>query len=157
MSRYILSACVLLLCTSLHSQQQSDSQYVQFDSIPPANQKMLEFAALKMGKKIGNGICAEFVRAAMDYSVGSPVWFSDRKVDLRREWIIPGDILYMSWKRGRKSHVAVVTKVLERHRVEVAHQNFNKIKYVVTSTYNLRDKIKDGRKVIVYRPTSKTQ
>lgn len=118
---------------------------------------MLDFAELKMGEKIGSGICADFVRAAMDHAVGSPVWFSDRKVDLRRELIIPGDILYMSWKSGRKSHVAVVIEVIERHRVVVAHQNFNRMKYVVTSTYNLRDKIKEGRKVVIYRPEIKTQ
>ncbi len=152
MIKHLLAGISLLLSVALSGQEATSQQNIQFDSLPPANQKMIDFAALKMGQKVGNGICADFVREAVDYSVGKPFWASDRKVDLRREWIMPGDILYMSWKRGRRSHVAVVTKVLERHLVEVAHQNFNRMKYVVTSTYNLRDKIKEGRKVIVYRP-----
>lgn len=144
---------LLLSSCYLYGQQTSAPQGLSVkDSLPKANQKMLDFTEMKMGEKIGNGICADFVRAAMDYAVGSPVWFSDRKLDLRRELIMPGDILYMSWKRGRKSHVAVVIEVIERHKVLVAHQNFNRMKYVVTSTYNLRDKIKEGRKVVIYRP-----
>lgn len=158
MLKYTLSVLLMLGSLSLYSQETAIAQNLSGeDSLPVANQKMLDFAELKMGKKIGNGICADFVRAAMDYAVGSPVWFSDRKVDLRRELIMPGDILYMSWKRGRKSHVAVVIEVIERHKVLVAHQNFNRMKYVVTSTYNLRDKIKEGREVIVYRPQNQTK
>lgn len=157
MPKLLLSVILLLFSLSVYSRQNPDLKTTSTDSLPTANRKMLDFAELKMGEKIGNGICADFVRAAMDHAVGSHVWFSDRKVNLRRELIIPGDILYMSWKRGRKSHVAVVIEVIERHRVVVAHQNFNRMKYVVTSTYNLRDKIKEGRKVVIYRPEIKTQ
>lgn len=120
--------------------------------IPPANQKMLEFTEAHMGQQIGGGICAEFVTAAVNHATGVNTWRNTRRVDTRVEWIKPGDVLYMSWKRGRRSHVAVIIEVKEPHIVKVAHQNFNRMKYVVETTYDLNQKIREGRKVKIYRP-----
>ena len=138
---------------------QARAQQFSLDTIPlpAANLKMLDFTRDHMGKKIGGGICAEFVSAAMEHAIGVPHWAAGREIDLRREFIKPGDVLYMRWykgKRGRRvtSHVAVVTKVMEPHLVEVAHQNFNNQKFVVKSTYDLNQKIRAGRRVIIYRP-----
>ena len=146
---------LLLVFFAFHSQAQQLPQ----DSIPlsEASLKMLEFTEAHMGKKVGNGICASFVNEAMGHATGRAWWSAGRKIDLKREFIRPGDVLYMRWykgKRGRRtqSHVAVVTHVYEPHLVEVAHQNFNGQKFVVKSRYDLNQKIRDGRRVVIYRP-----
>jgi len=126
-------------------------------SLATPSLKMQEFANMKMVQKVGNGICGTFVNEAMAYSTGTAYWGAGRKIDLKRELIQPGDVLYMRWykrKRGRKtqSHVAVILEVLEPHIVLVAHQNFNGQKFVVETKYNLNDKIRAGRRVVIYRP-----
>ena len=116
-----VSIAILLLC-----QAQLFAQISLNDSLllnlAESNQKMLEFAETNMGKKIGNGICASFVNEAMHYATGTAYWGNGRKIDLKRELIQPGDVLYMRWfkrKWGRKtqSHVAVVLEVIEPHIV----------------------------------------
>lgn len=146
---FFLSGCFLLR-----------AQDFPADSIPPLNQKMLEFSTRAMGKKYGRGICAEFVSAAMNYTTGVPSWRPKKEVNPHQEWIRPGDVLYMSWyKRRRKmqSHVAVIIEVLEPHRVIVAHQNFNNQKFVVKTEYDLNLQLRRGRTVKIYRPVEKIQ
>ena len=155
MLRYALFALLLAGQSNLHAQRSlNDSLLLNLEE---PSKKMLEFADMNMGKKIGNGICASFVNEAMGYATGKAWWSAGRKIDLKRELIQPGDVLYMRWykrKRGKatQSHVAVVIEVIEPHIVMVAHQNFNNQKFVVETRYDLNQKIRAGRRVEIYRP-----
>ena len=154
MYKTLFVACLLLASLSL------SAQALPADSLPPLNQKMLSFAKKGKGKKYGRGICAEFVSAAMKYTTGTGFWRPDYKLDLRTEPIQPGDVLYMSWykrKRKMQSHVAIIVEVLEPHKVVVAHQNFNNQKFVVETTYDLRQQFRNGRQVMVYRAVNPEQ
>jgi hypothetical protein len=154
MHKFILLIALWLLPFGMIGQEQPA------DSLPPLNQKMLTFAQKGLGQQFGRGICSEFVSAAMKHTTGASFWRPDYQLDLRNELIRPGDVLYMSWyKRKRKfqSHVAIVVEVLERHRVRVAHQNFNNQKFVTEATYDLRQEIRNGRTVKVYRAVSQEQ
>ena len=150
----LLIPVIWLLVQLPQLQAQTATEFVRPPDVPPPplNQKMLDFAHDNMGKQIGRGICAEFVSAAVEHSTGVHYWRTGRRVDTRVEWIQPGDILYMSWKKGKRSHVAVILEVHAPHLVTVAHQNFNKIKHVVTTEYDLNQKIREGRIVKIYRP-----
>lgn len=155
MLRIALTSLLLVTHCFLYARQSTE------DTLATPGLKMLEFANMKMGQKVGNGICGTFVDEAMKFSTGIAHWGAGRKIDLKRELIQPGDVLYMQWykrKRGRKtqSHVAVVLEVIEPHIVLVAHQNFNGQKFVVETKYNLNDKIRAGRRVAIYRPEEKS-
>ena len=117
------------------------------------------------GQKFGRGECWDFAAALLDRTNSD--WERPRQfgklIDTRKEPLAPGDILQfesvkLTWKRqnrsgtiflGFPSHTAIVLSA-NGSVVEIAHQNYNRVRHVTRLTLDLSD-ITEG-KWSAYRP-----
>lgn len=137
---------------------------INCDSIPPLNSGILNFVKTKINKKVGRGECTDLASEALK-AVGAKYdgrYVFGRKVDYKKECVYPGDIIQfegvkteyqegnMTIQEAMLHHTAVINKVNAPGNFELAHQNFNNRKKVITSNLDLKN-IKKG-KIYIYRP-----
>jgi hypothetical protein len=133
------------------------------------NEKILAYVDTVIGKTVGSGECWDLAQEALDINGADWVrpYSFGRPLDPGRERIIPGDIIQfksvrllqklpgggsMSQNIGTPDHTAVIIGVEGENRYELAHQNSNGKRYVITSTVDL-NYIKSG-KYWLYRPVA---
>ncbi|MGB1874288.1 MAG: hypothetical protein ACPIG6_03485 [Akkermansiaceae bacterium] len=106
----------------------------------PTAKKIVEFAMLNMGKKVGDGECWGLANLAYRHAGirhrGGYVW--GRRVNWQTEGVRPGDVIQFRNARypysyTDENHTAIILKVVNKHAVKVAHQHWNGI-YRVTTT-----------------------
>jgi hypothetical protein len=152
--------------------------------IPPLNQKVLEFASERIGKKVDDGQCISLAVEALRYSgakrypfepSGDYVW--GRPVASFKE-ALPGDILqfrnavfegkrwvtkrrWVSWHYEYPHHTAIVSEVREGGRVvAILHQNVgahdadDATKQVVQEASIRPESLQAGGSVAIFRPVA---
>ena len=155
--------------------------------IPPLNQKVLEFARERIGKKVADGQCLSLAVEALRYAgakrypfdpSGDFVW--GRPVASFKE-ALPGDILqfrnavfqgkrwitkrrWVSWHHEYPHHTAIVSEVREGGRVvAILHQNVgahdadDATKQVVQEASIRPESLQDGGAVAIYRPVARDE
>jgi hypothetical protein len=155
--------------------------------IPPLNQKVLEFARERIGKKVADGQCLSLAVEALQYAgakrypfppSGDFVW--GRPVASFKE-ALPGDILqfrnavfegkrwitkrrWVSWHHEYPHHTAIVSEVREEGRVvAILHQNVGEhdaddaTKQVVQEASIRPESLQAGGAVTIYRPVSRDE
>ncbi len=134
------------------------------DTIPPLNQKILEFAKVNMKKKVGRGECWDLAAGALNsnnakwdgrYKYGAPV-------EYKNECLYPGDIVQFErvvietrdangyFRQEMPHHTAVIYEVHDKNSITIAHQNYNGVRKVVLTDLKFSN-VKSG-KLMVYRP-----
>ncbi len=123
--------------------------------------KIVSFAIHKLNKKIDRGECWDLVAKALNETGAnwnSPDEFG-RKLNLKNDSIIAGDIIAFEnvvfevkkqYKMTFPHHYAIVTKVINENKIEIAHQNYAGKKTVGLLELNLNEKTRG--KTIFYRP-----
>ena len=83
----------------------------QPDSVPPLNQRVVDFVREHVGRRVGRGECWDLAAGALD--AAGAKWDGDyafgRKLDPEREAILPGVIVQFEgvefrWEEGRATH-----------------------------------------------------
>ena len=137
-------------------------------TLPPLNQKIVDYVTTVIGKKVDRGECWDLAnRALVD---NNAEWDGEYKygtlLNPKKDEILPGDIIQFEkvkvvFKTGNTTttevmphHTAIVYRVKELGIYELAHQNtgFSGRK-VGLSEFNLNNMVK-GR-IYIYRPKSK--
>ena len=110
----------------------------------PTAKKIVAFAEKHIGKQVGDGQCwglanLAYLSAGIKHR-GGYVW--GRRVHWQTEGVRPGDII--QFKNARypyaytdENHTAIILKVVGKSSVKVAHQNWNHIYRVTTTTIPL--------------------
>ncbi len=155
--------------------------------IPPLNQKVLEFARERIGKKVADGQCLSLAVEAVRYAgakhypfdpSGDYVW--GRPIASFKE-ALPGDILqfrnavfegkrwitkrrWVSWHHEYPHHTAVVSEVREGGRlVAILHQNVgphdaaDAEKQVVQEASIRPESLQAGGSVAIFRPVARDE
>lgn len=138
--------------------------FIYTNEIPPTNLKVIEYVNSVTGKKVGRGECWDLANEALNYANAKwePPFEFGKKIDYKKEEIIPGDIIHINdlvmesrvgnaitkWKMT--DHTAVLFEVKGEGKVMIAEQNVNKIRMVMINEWNLND-VKSG-KLQFYRP-----
>ena len=135
------------------------------DAIPPLNQKILDYVESVIGIQVDRGECWDLAYQALDRN--NAKWDGQfkygRLLNPKNEQVYPGDIIQFKnvkvrYTKGQmiftevmEQHTAIVYKVIDKGRYEIAHQNnqFSGRK-VGISEFNLNHVIKG--KVYIYRP-----
>ena len=111
------------------------------DSVPSANQKVLEYVNTQIGKRVKTGICFDLVAGALNYA--TPGWDKRLKKigvfkkkynyvygkDIKKEELRSGDVICFDWTDATKkskiktSHVCIVYSIDKNGNVMVAEQN----------------------------------
>lgn len=110
----------------------------------PSAKKIVAFAEQNIGKKVGDGQCWGLANLAYRHAGirhrGGYVW--GRRIHWQTEGVRPGDII--QFKNARypyaytdENHTAIILKVVGKSSVKVAHQNWNHIYRVTTTTIPL--------------------
>jgi hypothetical protein len=151
-------------------------------TLPPLNQKVVEFAREQVGKKVGSGECTSLAVAALKHAgarrfrgdpSGDFVW--GRPVPAFKD-ALPGDVLqfrdavfqgkrwltgrrWTSWHQEYPHHTAIVAEVRDGGReVSVLHQNVGKpgtdekAKRIVQEDAIRPGSLQKGGQVWIYRP-----
>jgi hypothetical protein len=137
----------------------------QNDTLPELNQKMVEFVAKNIGKKVDRGECWDL--AAIPLKENNAKWDGfmnfGRKIDYKKEGILPGDIIQfenvqIKIEEGNKimmesyqKHTAVVFEVLSKNHIKIGQQNTSHHGKKVSIDDLLIDHIVKG-KITIYRP-----
>ena len=125
----------------------------------PTAKKIVEFAVQNMGKKIGDGQCWGLVNLAYRHAGirhrGGYVW--GRRIHWQTEGVRPGDIIQFANARypyayTDENHTAIILKVAGRSSVKVAHQHWNGIYRVTTTTIPLTYLRSGSQTVYRYEP-----
>ena len=155
--------------------------------IPPLNQKVLEFARERIGKKVDDGQCLSLAVEALRYAgakrypfdpSGDYVW--GRPIASFKE-ALPGDILqfrnavfqgkrwiskrrWVSWHHEYPHHTAIVSEVSEGGRVvAILHQNVgahdadDAEKQVVQEASIRPESLQAGGSVAIFRPVARDE
>ena len=127
---------------------------------PPLNQKIIEYCASQMDKKVDRGECWDLAKYALDYANAkwTPPYTFGEKVNFKKDDIFPGDIIQLenvklTFKNGYATyphHTAIVYEVLADGKYLIAHQNFAGKKKVHTWELDLNFMSKG--KIQFYRP-----
>jgi len=153
------------LIVSIPSQHPSESwNNTPCDSVPPFNQRILDYVKNNLNKKVARGECWDLAAGALNthkakwdgrYKYGTPVTY-------QKECVYPGDILQFErvvietrsnkgyFRQEMPHHTAVVYEVHDSGDFTIAHQNYNNVRKVVLTPLKLTN-IKSG-KVMIYRP-----
>ncbi|MES2762153.1 MAG: hypothetical protein V4677_08100 [Bacteroidota bacterium] len=120
-----------------HSNSFKTTYFQLTDSIPEMNQKIVEFAASKLKKKVGTGECWDLASEAlqsvnakwdMKYKFG-------KEINYKKEPVYPGDIIQfenvvLSYEIDKKKymekmshHTAIVYEVKDQNNFTLIHQN----------------------------------
>lgn len=141
--------------------------------LPDLNAKIITYVDSVMGKKVARGECWDLAAGALAYSGAyfdrssmKTVTIYGRKLNLKNEEILPGDLIQfenvqMKWTEGNTTysssmgqHTAIVYKINGPGDFEMAHQNTSDWgKKVGVSNFNLNHVTKG--KVMIYRPINK--
>ena len=125
----------------------------------PTAKKIVEFAVQNMGKKIGDGQCWGLANLAYRHAGirhrGGYVW--GRRIHWQTEGVRPGDIIQFANARypyayTDENHTAIILKVAGRSSVKVAHQHWNNIYRVTTTTIPLTYLRSGSQTVYRYEP-----
>jgi len=125
----------------------------------PTAKKIVEFAVQNMGKKIGDGQCWGLANLAYRHAGirhrGGYVW--GRRIHWQTEGVRPGDIIQFANARypyayTDENHTAIILKVAGRSSVKVAHQHWNGIYRVTTTTIPLTYLRSGSQTVYRYEP-----
>jgi hypothetical protein len=134
-------------------------------SLPPTNQKVIDYVKTVVGKKVDRGECWDLANAALTYAHAKwefPTKFGKEVNWKKGEEILPGDIMQMEnvtmeektetmvtrWSMAE--HTAIAYEVKGKTQLRIAEQNFNKIRTVSINPIDLANLVK-GR-ITVYRP-----
>ncbi|WP_422361094.1 hypothetical protein [Reichenbachiella sp.] len=138
--------------------------------LPELNAKIITYVDSVMGTKVDRGECWDLAAKALAYSGAyfdrssmKTVTIYGRKLNLKKEDILPGDLIQfenvqMKWTEGNTTytsamgqHTAIVYKVNGPGDFDMAHQNTSDWgKKVGVSNFNLNHVTKG--KVMIYRP-----
>ncbi|WP_420580320.1 hypothetical protein [Reichenbachiella sp.] len=141
--------------------------------LPELNAKIITYVDSVMGTKVARGECWDLAAGALSYSGAyfdrssmKTVTIYGRRLNLKKEEILPGDLIQfenvqMKWTDGNTTysssmgqHTAIVYKINGPGDFEMAHQNTSDWgKKVGVSNFNLNHVTKG--KVMIYRPISK--
>lgn len=151
--------CIVMLaasCSSEHSIHLADGSVVrhktkksrpivrQIGEPSPTAKKIVAFAEKHIGKQVGDGQCwglanLAYLSAGIKHR-GGYVW--GRRVHWQTEGVRPGDII--QFKNARypyaytdENHTAIILKVVGKSSVKVAHQHWNGVYRVTTTTIPL--------------------
>ncbi|MDC1406369.1 CHAP domain-containing protein [Akkermansiaceae bacterium] len=125
----------------------------------PTAKKIVEFAVQNMGKKVGDGQCWGLANLAYRHAGirhrGGYVW--GRRIHWQTEGVRPGDIIQFENARypyayTDENHTAIILKVAGRSSVKVAHQHWNNIYRVTTTTIPLTYLRSGSQTVYRYEP-----
>ena len=125
----------------------------------PTAKKIVEFAVQHIGEKVGDGQCWGLANLAYRHAGirhrGGYVW--GRRIHWQTEGVRPGDII--QFKNARypyaytdENHTAIILKVAGRSSVKVAHQHWNNIYRVTTTTIPLTYLRSGSQTVYRYEP-----
>lgn len=134
-------------------------------TLPPLNQRIVEYVATQQGKKVDRGECWDLAKQALDRAGAR--WDGmlnyGRAYDPAKESILPGDIVQFEGvtmerriEGGKEQfsfahHTAVVTTMHDKGDITIAHQNFGPSERKVSSLrLQLGDLVKG--KLLFYRP-----
>ncbi len=137
------------------------------DTIPPLNQKMVEFVDANLKKKVGRGECWDVAAEALAHAGAS--WDGryefGKLIDPEQQDVLPGDILQFENVVARDrsgnvtreermgKHTAIVYRVLDTGVYDIAHQNTDLTGRKLGVSRFLLDSVVRG-KVLVYRPSN---
>jgi hypothetical protein len=131
------------------------------------NQKMLEFAEMNLGKKVGIGLCEDLVEAAAKYSgvkikqhklsLFSSGYYQSYGKKIKYDNVIPGDIIYYKRSSLSNSHFAIIKSVDENGDLELYEQAGNmrpkdRMVRVVEEDFRNAYDVKMKTKFYFYRP-----
>ncbi len=137
-------------------------------TLPPLNQKIVDYVKTVIGKKVDRGECWDLANRALTDNKAE--WDGEYKygtlLNPKKDEILPGDIIQFEkvkvvFKVGNTTttemmphHTAIVYRVIEAGTYELAHQNtgFSGRK-VGLSEFNLNNMVKG--KIYIYRPEYK--
>lgn len=129
-------------------------------NIPDFNKKIIEYVNSVMGKKVDRGECWDLVAKAMNYSEAkwTPPTDFGKILNYEKDEVMEGDIIFFNKVtikfenaiQNYPHHYAVIYKVLEKGKYQIAEQNNNGIKKVVISDLYIKYKTKGTIKI--YRP-----
>ena len=130
-------------------------------SIPPVNQRIVDYVKKQEGKQIDRGECWDLAKAALDNAEAkwaTPYDFGTQ-YNFKKEAILPGDIIQFEnvvfkgelYSMSMPHHTAVVIEIISPLIVKIAHQNFAGKRTVQFTQVNFND-LKKG-KAQFYRPT----
>ena len=135
------------------------------ETLPPTNQKIVEYVTTVVGKKVGRGECWDLANEALTYANAKwkfPTTFG-KAIDYKKEPLLAGDLIQITnvvmesrtdtslvrWKMVE--HTAIVYNTTAGSTlIQVAEQNVNGVRKVQLSEWNLKD-VKSG-KLQFYRP-----
>ncbi|HVD99274.1 MAG TPA: hypothetical protein VNB90_13790 [Cytophagaceae bacterium] len=133
-------------------------------TLPPTNEKVLEYVNSVLGKKVGAGECWDLANEALTHAHAKwtfPTTFG-KPYNYKKDTILPGDVIQLSdvtieTRSGNSisritmaKHTAIVYSVGTEGKIKVAEQNFNNLKKIVINEWDLDD-VKKG-KLQFYRP-----
>ena len=125
----------------------------------PTAKKIVEFAVQHIGEKVGDGQCWGLANLAYRHAGirhrGGYVW--GRRIHWQTEGVRPGDIIQFENARypyayTDENHTAIILKVAGRSSVKVAHQHWNGIYLVTTTTIPLTYLRSGSQTVYRYEP-----
>ncbi|NJM93938.1 MAG: hypothetical protein HC842_04065 [Cytophagales bacterium] len=142
------------------------------EKLPELNQKIVDYVATVIGTQVDRGECWDLAAAALTYSgayfdrsTEKAVLIYGRRVDPKKEPVLPGDLMQLEnvvlqYTKGNASyteqmahHTAIIYQVKENGELELAHQNTGFWgRKVGLSAFDLHH-LKKG-KVYIYRPVS---
>ncbi len=115
-----------------------------YNDIPPLNRKIIQEADNLIDKKVGTGVCIEFIWEVLNNN-GLEVpskrkenlaWNDTHSRDVTDSIIYPGDIIIYN------NHIAIIYAEMDSLKYRIIHQNFSgKLKYshVGFGTVNLEE------------------
>ena len=139
--------------------------FIENDSIPAVNQRVVDFVMGQVGKKVGRGECWDLAAEALN-SAGAKwdgLYAFGVVVNWKTTEILPGDIVQFAEVEVRHQegdairterygkHTAVVVAVKGRGNYELAHQNVEPVgRKVGVAPLNMAD-VRSG-KLVFFRP-----
>lgn len=153
----ILSVLFCFFICFSHAQDCSD--------IPHLNAQIVSLTKGKLKKKVDRGECWDLAKYVLDEVGASWDGFEKygRLINKDKECVFPGDIIQferikiewsednMRFKESMFHHTAIVTKVIDKNELIIAHQNTAEHgRKVGESTFRF-DTVKSG-KLMIYRP-----
>ncbi len=165
MKHIILSTLLLAFC------KVAECQYFSNTDIPELNRKILHAIDSLVGKKVGKGVCDEFVFEVLKNSkVEVPPRIKRAKGldDYNTQWetiywemVVAGsptstDTIYAGDIIGYAKHVAIIYKVLSPTEYIIVHQNFSgRLKYSHVGFKEISVPVDDYYPVSIFRPIPK--
>lgn len=133
---------------------------INAQNLPEINKKIIEYVNSVMGKKVDRGECWDLVSKAMKYSEAkwTPPTDFGKILNFEKDEILEGDIIFfekvtIKFENSIQNfphHYAVIYKVLDKGKFQIAEQNNNGVKKVIVSDLNINYKTKGTIKI--YRP-----